>query len=323
MTVTAIVGANWGDEAKVKPPITWLPKQMSSSAFKGNNAGHTVINDYGKLSFISCRPVFYRTWSMSWALASRSISRRFSRRLRRLPGAAYPTALRISDRAQVILPFHLLLDEYEEERLDNLKIRLDKTGNRPLLCRQICKLGVQVADLYDEERLLADSRRPCPSKTFSLSTCIISLRSTSRMSPLLCCRRPTHTPFVCDTLPLLHGALAEGKRILVEGQLGALRDPITHLSYPTSSSTLAGFASVGAGIPPYAITRVVAVAKAYSSCVGAGPFVTDCLGPQGMNFAAGEATPANLARRPAARGAWAGSTPWPPVTAARCRVPRR
>jgi adenylosuccinate synthase len=89
-------------------------------------------------------------------------------------------------------------------------------------------------------------------------------------------------PFVCDTVSLLHTALAQDKDILLEGQLGALRDPDHGIyPYPTSSSPLAGFATVGAGLPPYAIQRVIAVAKAYSSCVGAGPFVTELFGPEG------------------------------------------
>ncbi len=286
MTVTAIVGANWGDEGKGKTTDYLAGEADIVVRFQGgNNAGHTVINSYGKFVLhLLPSGVFYPdVVNVLGPGVAVNISA-FLEEVETLTRRGVPEpALRISDRAQVILPFHLLLDEYEEERLDDLKFGSTKQGIAPFYADKYAKLGVQVADLYSEERLLA-------RLTASLSIKNVLFEhlyhkpalDVEDIASVLLQSGQRIRPFVCDTLPLLHGALAEGKRILVEGQLGALRDPDHGIyPYPTSSSTLAGFASVGAGIPPYAITRVVAVAKAYSSCVGAGPFVTELFGPAG------------------------------------------
>ncbi len=286
MTVTAIVGANWGDEGKGKTTDYLAAEADVVVRFQGgNNAGHTVINDYGKFVLhLLPSGVFYpdvvNVLGPGVAVNISAFLEEIETLTRR--GVPQPT-LRISDRAQVILPFHLLLDEYEEERLDNLKFGSTKQGIAPFYADKYAKLGVQVADLYDEERLLARLKASLSIKNVLFEHLYHKpALDVEDVASALLQDGQRIRPFVCDTLPLLHGALAEGKRILVEGQLGALRDPDHGIyPYPTSSSTLAGFASVGAGIPPYAITRVVAVAKAYSSCVGAGPFVTELFGPEG------------------------------------------
>jgi adenylosuccinate synthase len=286
MTVTAIVGANWGDEGKGKTTDYLAAEADVVVRFQGgNNAGHTVINDYGKFVLhLLPSGVFYphvvNVLGPGVAVNISAFLEEIETLTRR--GVPQPT-LRISDRAQVILPFHLLLDEYEEERLDDLKFGSTKQGISPFYADKYAKLGVQVADLYDEERLLARLKASLSIKNVLFEHLYHKpALDVEDVASALLQDGQRIRPFVCDTLPLLHGALAEGKRILVEGQLGALRDPDHGIyPYPTSSSTLAGFASVGAGIPPYAITRVVAVAKAYSSCVGAGPFVTELFGPEG------------------------------------------
>jgi adenylosuccinate synthase len=286
MTVTAIVGANWGDEGKGKTTDYLAAEADVVVRFQGgNNAGHTVINDYGKFVLhLLPSGVFYpHVVNVLGPGVAVNISA-FLEEIETLTRRGVPQpALRISDRAQVILPFHLLLDEYEEERLDDLKFGSTKQGIAPFYADKYAKLGVQVADLYDEERLLARLKASLSVKNVLFEHLYHKpALDVEDVASALLQDGQRIRPFVCDTLPLLHGALAEGKRILVEGQLGALRDPDHGIyPYPTSSSTLAGFASVGAGIPPYAITRVVAVAKAYSSCVGAGPFVTELFGPEG------------------------------------------
>jgi adenylosuccinate synthase len=191
--------------------------------------------------------------------------------------------LRISERAQVILPYHTLLDEYEEERLGRGQFGSTKQGIAPFYADKVQKIGVQIADLYDEDRL----RRRIDT---SLAIKNVLLEHLYHKPPLqvdeimaeLQEEAEVLRPYVADTTSYLHEAWQEGKRILLEGQLGALRDPDHGIyPYPTSSSTLAGYGAVGAGLPPYAIEQVVAVTKAYSSCVGAGPFVTELFGDEG------------------------------------------
>jgi adenylosuccinate synthase len=191
--------------------------------------------------------------------------------------------LRVSERAQVILPYHLLLDGYEEERLAGGQFGSTKQGIAPFYADKAQKIGVQVADLYDEERLRRRVTRSLEIKNVLFE----HLYHKPRLDPNEIVARMQEEaealrPFVADTTSYLQEAWGAGKRILLEGQLGALRD-LDHgiYPYPTSTSTLAGYGAVGAGLPPYAIERVVAVTKAYSSCVGAGPFVTELFGEAG------------------------------------------
>ena len=192
-------------------------------------------------------------------------------------------AVRISDPAQIVLPYHILLDEYEEERLGDRKFGSTKKGIAPFYADKYMKVGVQIADLYDEDRLRARLTSSLAIKNVLFEHLYHKPAiDADDIASALMREGERIKPYVCDTMSLLHNALAEGKQILVEGQLGALRDPDHGIfPYPTSSSTLAGFASVGAGVPPHAITRIVAVTKAYSTCVGAGPFATELFGPEG------------------------------------------
>jgi adenylosuccinate synthase len=204
--------------------------------------------------------------------------------IRALTERGLPTPqLRISERAQVILPYHRRLDEYEEERLAGEQFGSTKQGIAPFYADKVQKIGVQVADLYDEDRLRQRISTSLASKN-------VLLEHLYHKPPLdadeivaqLQEEAQSLRPYVADTTSFLHDAWRAGKRILLEGQLGALRDPDHGIyPYPTSSSTLAGYGAVGAGLPPYAITEVVAVTKAYSSCVGAGPFVTELFGDEG------------------------------------------
>jgi adenylosuccinate synthase len=286
MTVTAIVGANWGDEGKGKTTDYLAAEADYVVRFQGGaNAGHTVINDYGKFALhLLPSGVFYpnvvNVMGPGVALNIATFFRELAELVQR--GVPEPT-LRISSQAQVILPFHPLLDEYEEERRGKRGFGSTKQGIAPFYADKYSKIGVQVADLYDEQRL-------CDRLAASLAvknTLFEHLYHKPTIDledivPQLLEDGERIRPYVCDTTTLLHDALAEGKHILAEGQLGALRDPDHGIyPYPTSSSPLAGYAAVGAGVPPTAITRVVAVAKAYSSCVGTGPFVTELFGAKG------------------------------------------
>jgi adenylosuccinate synthase len=285
MTVTAIVGANWGDEGKGKTTDYLAAEADFVVRFQGgNNAGHTVINDYGKFVLhLVPSGVFYpnvtNVLGPGVALNVAALLEELEMLAQR--GVPEPT-VRISDRAQVVLPYHILLDEYEEERLADHKFGSTKKGIAPFYADKYRKVGVQVADLFDEERLRTRLESSLASKNVLFEHLYHkpTLRVEEIVPPLLRDGQRIE-PFVCDTTALLHEGLAHGKRILLEGQLGAMRDPDHGIyPYPTSSSPLAGFAPVGAGVPPYAIKRIVAVTKAYSSCVGAGPFATELFGPE-------------------------------------------
>ena len=286
MTVTAIVGANWGDEGKGKTTDYLAAEADFVVRFQGgNNAGHTVINDYGKFVLhLVPSGVFYpdvvNVLGPGVALNITALFEELELLARR--GVPEPT-VRISDRAQVVLPYHILLDEYEEERLADRKFGSTKKGIAPFYADKYRKVGVQVADLFDENRLRTrlESSLAVKNVLFEHLYHKPTLR-VEEIAPALLHDGQRIKPFVCDSTSLLHEGLAAGKRILLEGQLGAMRDPDHGIyPYPTSSSPLAGFAAVGAGVPPYAIRRIVAVTKAYSSCVGAGPFATELFGPEG------------------------------------------
>ncbi|MBN1220423.1 MAG: adenylosuccinate synthase [Anaerolineae bacterium] len=286
MSATAIVGANWGDEGKGKTTDYLAVEADFVVRFQGGgNAGHTIINNYGKFVLhLLPSGVFYpgvvNVLGPGVALNISTFLKELDLLVRN--GVPEPT-LRISTRAQVILPYHLLLDKYEEERLNKQQFGSTQQGIAPFYADKYLKVGVQVADLFEADRLRQRLAMALTTKNvFFEHLYHRPTLSVDELMPGLLQAGERIKPFVCDTTSLLHEALRQNKRILLEGQLGALRDP-DHGIYPysTSSSPLAGFAAVGAGIPPYAIQRIVAVVKAYSSCVGTGPFVTELLGPEG------------------------------------------
>jgi len=194
--------------------------------------------------------------------------------------------LKVSDRAQVVMPYHLLFDKYEEERLADRKFGSTRSGIAPFYADKYLKVGVQTADLFDEARLRRRLEAALAVKNSLLEHLYHEpLIDLEGLLPKLLEWGRSLQPFLCDTTALLHEALARGEHILLEGQLGALRDPDHGIyPYPTSSSTLAGFGSVGAGVPPHAIDRVIAVTKAYSTCVGEGPFTTEIFGEQAVEL---------------------------------------
>ncbi|MBP1990873.1 adenylosuccinate synthase [Paenibacillus eucommiae] len=284
--VTAIVGANWGDEGKGK--ITDLLGDKADIVIRfqgGNNAGHTIINAYGKF-VLQMLPsgVFHETVLNVIGPGTALNIEGLMKELDQLAARGVPKPkLAISDRSQVIVAYHPLFDMLEEERLGSGQFGSTKSGIAPFYADKYSKIGIQVADLYDKERLRMKLEKALVFKNTLLEHLYKKEKLVlDEILEQLWLSGQAILPFVSDTTLLLHQALQDGKSIVVEGQLGALRDP-DHGIYPfsTSSSTLAGFAAVGAGVPPHAIRRIVAVAKAYSSCVGAGPFVTELHGPEG------------------------------------------
>lgn len=280
MPAIAIVGANWGDEGKGKITDYLAAQADYVVRFQGgNNAGHTIINAFGKFALhLLPSGVFYPKVINVIGPGVALNLRAFLAELQGLIDRGVPAPqIKVSNRAQLLLPYHQLLDGYEEERLGARSFGSTKQGIAPFYADKYLKLGVQVADLGDQSRLQARLAQALATKNVLLQHLYQKpLVTVAEVMDHLAADAETLAPYVDDTLTLLQDGLSAGKTVLLEGQLGALRDPDHGIyPYPTSSSPLAGFATVGAGVPPQQITRIIAVTKAYSSCVGAGPFVTE------------------------------------------------
>jgi adenylosuccinate synthase len=285
MTITAVVGANWGDEGKGKITDSLAGKARYVVRYQGgSNAGHTIINDYGKFALhLLPSGVFHPETTNVIATGVALNMDDLFEELDGLKARGVPEVrLRVSNRAQLLLPYHKLFDVLEEERLGDNKFGSTKSGIAPFYADKAAKLGIQVADLYEEERLRDRISASLTAKNILLEHLYKRppIDADALIDSLLDAGKRLR-PYVCDTSQLLQDAIRKGDSILVEGQLGALRDP-DHGIYPysTSSSTLAGYASVGAGVPPHAINRIIAVTKAYSSAVGEGPFVSQIDGEE-------------------------------------------
>lgn len=283
--VKAIVGANWGDEGKGK--ITDLFSEASDVVIRfqgGANAGHTIICDYGKFALHQLPSgVFYphTTNIIGNGVALNIPSFLTELESLRKGGVPEPRII-ISERAQLLMPYHILQDTYEEERLAGRAFGSTKSGIAPFYSDKYAKYGIQVSDLFDEAHLLSRLQAVCEIKNVLMKHLYQKpLLDPQALFDQLMDYREKIAPFVGDALAFVQTALAEGKNILLEGQLGAMKDPDFGI-YPftTSSHTLAGFGTVGAGVPPKDITEVVAVTKAYSSAVGAGAFVSELFGEE-------------------------------------------
>ncbi len=279
--VTAVVGANWGDEGKGKITDMLAEKADIIIRFQGGaNAGHTIINDYGRFALHTLPSgVFYgHTTSIIGNGVALDIPKLF-KEVKEIEAGGVPTPkILVSDRAQMVMPYHVLLDTYEEERLAGASFGSTKSGIAPFYSDKYAKIGFQVSELFDdEESLKAKIERVIVQKNALLEHLYHKpLLTVEGVYETLMEYKNMVEPFVCDVSAFLYNAIKEGKNILLEGQLGSMKDP-DHGIYPmvTSSSTLAGYGAIGAGIPPYEIKRIVTVCKAYSSAVGAGEFVSE------------------------------------------------
>lgn len=283
--VKAVVGANWGDEGKGK--ITDMLAREADIIIRfqgGANAGHTIVNDYGKFALHTLPSgVFYgHTTSIIGNGVALNIPV-FIREIRSITDRNVPMPnILVSDRAQIVMPYHILFDQYEEERLGGKSFGSTKSGIAPFYSDKYAKIGFQVCELFDEEGLKTKLDSVCETKNVLLEHLYHKpLLDAEELYATLQEYREMIAPFVCDTSAYLDKAMKEGKNILLEGQLGTLKDP-DHGIYPmvTSSSTLAAYGAIGAGIPPYEIKQVVTVCKAYSSAVGAGAFVSEIFGEE-------------------------------------------
>ena len=188
----------------------------------------------------------------------------------------------VSNRAQIVMPYHVLFDQYEEERLGKKSFGSTKSGIAPFYSDKYAKIGIQVSELFDEERLYEKMQGILEKKNVMLEYLYHKpALNVDELMETLREYREMIAPYVADTSVVLGNAIKENKTILLEGQLGTLKDP-DHGIYPmvTSSSTLAAYGAIGAGIPPYEIKQIVTVCKAYSSAVGAGAFVSEIFGEE-------------------------------------------
>ena len=278
--VRAIVGANWGDEGKGK--ITDVLAEDSDIVVRfqgGANAGHTIINDFGKFALHLLPSGVFHTRIANVigpgvALDIDKLLKEYEDVVSR--GVPSPT-LYISDRAQVMMPYHIDFDRFEEERLGKSSFGSTKSGIAPFYGDKYLKIGIQVCQLYDPELLKSRLENAASQKNAQLAALYGKPPiDVEALYQKLLAQAERIRPMVIDTTVFLHQALKEGKKILLEGQLGSLRDPDQGIyPYTTSSSPLAGYGAVGGGVPSSSIQNVYCVTKAYSSCVGAGPFTTE------------------------------------------------
>lgn len=280
--VKAIVGANWGDEGKGKITDTLAQESDIIVRFQGGaNAGHTIVNNYGKFALHTLPSgVFY---NHTTSIIGNGVALDIPKLVGEIEevvsrGVPKPKIL-VSNRAQMVMPYHVLFDTYEEARLAGKSFGSTKSGIAPFYSDKYAKIGFQVSELFDEDALKEKIERVLVQKNVLLEHLYHKpLLKADEIFETLMQYKQMIEPYVCDTSAYLYQAIKEGKNILLEGQLGSLKDP-DHGIYPmvTSSSTLAGYGAIGAGIPPYEIKKVITVCKAYSSAVGAGAFVSEIL----------------------------------------------
>lgn len=283
--VKAVVGANWGDEGKGK--ITDMLSKEADIIVRfqgGANAGHTIVNDYGKFALHTLPSgVFYNhTTSIIGNGVALNIPVLF-KEIKEIVDRDVPMPkILVSDRAQIVMPYHILFDEYEEERLAGKSFGSTKSGIAPFYSDKYAKVGFQVNELFDGDALREKLERVVVQKNVLLEHLYHKpALNVDELFNTMMEYKEMVAPYVCDVSAYLYEAIKEGKNILLEGQLGSLKDP-DHGIYPmvTSSSTLAAYGAIGAGIPPYEIKKIVTVVKAYSSAVGAGAFVSEIFGEE-------------------------------------------
>lgn len=282
--VRAIVGGCWGDEGKGK--MTDLLSENSDIVVRfqgGANAGHTIINRYGKFALHLlpsgiCRSEITNVIAQGVALNLEQFFRELDEVLAH--GVPMPRIM-VSDRAQVVMPYHILFDRLEEQRLGDQSFGSTKSGIAPFYADKYLKIGIQVCDLFADGYLMDKLEHICAQKNITLQSLYhqSELLNPNTLFDYLLSFRDRLEPFVGNTGLFLNQAIRAGRNILLEGQLGSLKDPDNGI-YPftTSSSPLAGFAAVGASIPPHAIGEIIVVVKAYSSAVGTGAFVSEIFG---------------------------------------------
>lgn len=288
--VTAIVGGNWGDEGKGK--LSDILSQDAEYVIRfqgGANAGHTIVNEYGKTALHILPSGIFRENVVN--VIGQGVAfdiNAFFNEIETIKekGMKNPNIV-ISNRVQILMPYHIKLDELEEERLGKASFGSTKSGIAPFYSDKYAKIGIQISEIFDDEYLKNRLTRILEAKNKVISALYGEEKQVDveEMYQFLINSREKLRPYICDVAQVLNKAIKENKNIILEGQLGTLRD-LDNGIYPftTSSSPLAGFGAVGAGIPPYEIKRIVAITKAYSSCVGAGAFTTEMFGDEAKDL---------------------------------------
>ena len=324
--VKAIVGANWGDEGKGK--ITDMMAQEADIIVRfqgGANAGHTIVNNYGKFALHTLPSgVFYgHTTSVIGNGVALNIPLLFKEVQSIVDRGVPAPKILVSDRAQIVMPYHILFDQYEEERLGGKSFGSTKSGIAPFYSDKYAKIGFQVSELFDEELLQEKTERVCEMKNVLLE----HLYHKPQLDPAELLEtlheyRDMVAPFVADVSSFLNQAIKDGKTILLEGQLGTLKDP-DHGIYPmvTSSSTLAAYGAIGAGLPMRSSRSSLSARLIPPQWVQEHLFPNCSVMPQ-RNSDAEEEMAVSTVQPPADPDVWDGSTVWLPSTAADCRVPR-
>ena len=321
--IKAVVGANWGDEGKGK--ITDMLAQEADIIVRfqgGANAGHTIVNDYGKFALHTLPSgVFYsHTTSIIGNGVALNIPVFFKEYNEVVERGVPAPKIMISDRAQIVMPYHILFDQYEEERLGGKSFGSTKSGIAPFYSDKYAKIGFQVHELFDDDALKEKIAHVVETKNIMLEHLYHKpLLDPNEIYEELMKYKEMVAPYVGDVSLFLWNALKEGKEILLEGQLGSLKDP-DHGIYPmvTSSSTLAAYGAIGAGVPPYEIKKIITVCKAYSSAVGAGAFPKSLV-KKLMSLEDAVETVENTAQQPDVRDVWDGLTVLLQSTDAVCR----
>jgi adenylosuccinate synthase len=284
--ITAIVGANWGDEGKGK--ITDVEAAKSDIVIRfqgGSNAGHTIINHYGKFALHQLPSgVFYDHITNIIGNGVAVNADQFITELKSLEERGVPKPkILVSNRAQLVMPYHIQLDSFEEARLSSRSFGSTRSGIAPFYSDKFAKIGIQISELFGDKADLKDKvERIVTLKNVYYEHLYHQPKlSVDNIMQYLEKYKNILEPYVTDTFSYLYEAVKQGKNILLEGQLGALKDPDFGI-YPmvTSSHTLAGYGAIGAGLPPYEIKNIIVVVKAYSSAVGAGEFVSEIFGEE-------------------------------------------
>ena len=284
--VKAVVGANWGDEGKGKITDTLADTADVVIRFQGGaNAGHTIINDYGKFALhLMPSGVFHQNIMNIIGNGVAFDIDKFVDELAQIEAQGVPEPqLMVSDRVQVMMPYHIAFDTLEEARLAGKSFGSTKSGIAPFYSDKFAKIGWQINEFFQEDDVLKEKIARIAEIKDALLVNLYHSEPLDQEAILnwIKERRDKVKPYLGNVSLYLDGALKEGKTVLLEGQLGTMKDP-DHGIYPmvTSSSPLAGYGAIGAGIPPYAIKQIGVVSKAYSSAVGAGVFVSEVFGEE-------------------------------------------
>jgi len=284
--LTAVVGINWGDEGKGRMVDLLSAQYDIICRYQGgNNAGHTVVNERGKfiLNLLPSGILRENVINVMGNGMVIDLEHLFGEieTLRSKGVKITPENLKISDKAFICMPYHKQQDILEEDRLAEKKYGSTRRGIAPVYGDKYLKKGIRMMDLLSSDTLAGKVTDIVEWKNIMLSGYGQEGMSPESMMEWLIEYGKPLIPFITDTTEFLLDAIRQGKNIMFEGQLGALRD-IDYGIYPytTSSQTLAAYAPIGAGIPGVKLDHVIGIMKAYSSCVGEGPFTAELFGDE-------------------------------------------